>query len=119
MKNSKIWHTKGASKLTALGLVAGLCLGFQSIAKEKEEESAVWTPNSPFLEAVQNHPHIEPHLVNEAWETNADEKLQRRENRAGRKPNILIFYVDDMGWGDPGCYGGGASIGAPTPMQAC
>jgi arylsulfatase A-like enzyme len=22
------------------------------------------------------------------------------------KPNILIFYVDDMGWSQPGCYGG-------------
>ncbi|MEM7386601.1 MAG: sulfatase [Verrucomicrobiota bacterium] len=22
-----------------------------------------------------------------------------------RKPNILLIFVDDMGWGDPGCYG--------------
>ncbi|MFO1484044.1 MAG: sulfatase-like hydrolase/transferase [Verrucomicrobiaceae bacterium] len=22
------------------------------------------------------------------------------------KLNILIFYVDDMGWAQPGCYGG-------------
>ena len=22
------------------------------------------------------------------------------------KPNVLIFYVDDMGWAQPGCYGG-------------
>src|SRR3569833_862606 len=28
------------------------------------------------------------------------------------KPNILIFYVDDMGWAQPGCYGGET---APTP----
>ncbi|MBI5772503.1 MAG: sulfatase-like hydrolase/transferase [Verrucomicrobia bacterium] len=27
-------------------------------------------------------------------------------------PNILIFYVDDMGWAQPGCYGGKL---APTP----
>lgn len=25
---------------------------------------------------------------------------------AGTKPNILILYVDDMGWAQPGCYGG-------------
>ncbi len=25
---------------------------------------------------------------------------------ADTKPNILIFYVDDMGWAQPGCYGG-------------
>ncbi len=29
-----------------------------------------------------------------------------------KKPNILIFYVDDMGWAQPGCYGGKM---APTP----
>ena len=29
-----------------------------------------------------------------------------------RPPNILIFYVDDMGWAQPGCYGGKM---APTP----
>ncbi len=28
------------------------------------------------------------------------------------RPNVLIFYVDDMGWGQPGCYGGKL---APTP----
>lgn len=31
---------------------------------------------------------------------------------AVEKPNILIFYIDDMGWGQPGCYGGKL---APTP----
>ena len=28
------------------------------------------------------------------------------------KPNVLIFFVDDMGWAQPGCYGGKM---APTP----
>jgi arylsulfatase A-like enzyme len=31
---------------------------------------------------------------------------------AATKPNVLIFYVDDMGWAQPGCYGGKL---APTP----
>ena len=31
---------------------------------------------------------------------------------ADAKPNILIFYVDDMGWAQPVCYGGKL---APTP----
>jgi arylsulfatase A-like enzyme len=28
------------------------------------------------------------------------------------RPNILVFYLDDMGWAQPGCYGGKL---APTP----
>ena len=31
---------------------------------------------------------------------------------AADKPNVLVFYVDDMGWAQPGCYGGKL---APTP----
>jgi arylsulfatase A-like enzyme len=29
-----------------------------------------------------------------------------------QKPNVLIFYIDDMGWAQPGCYGGKLT---PTP----
>lgn len=31
---------------------------------------------------------------------------------AERKPNVLVFYLDDMSWAQPGCYGGKL---APTP----
>ena len=34
---------------------------------------------------------------------------------AASKPNILIFLMDDIGWGDLGVYGGGAAVGSPTP----
>jgi len=31
------------------------------------------------------------------------------------KPNILFMLVDNLGYGELGCYGGGATRGAPTP----
>src|SRR5271166_4283468 len=34
---------------------------------------------------------------------------------AGRKPNIVLVLMDNLGWGEPGVYGGGILRGAPTP----
>ena len=35
--------------------------------------------------------------------------------RSGKSPNILFILADNLGWGELGCYGGGALRGAPTP----
>lgn len=34
---------------------------------------------------------------------------------APRLPNIVLILADNLGWGEPGCYGGGLLRGAPTP----
>jgi arylsulfatase len=35
---------------------------------------------------------------------------------AADKPNIVVMMVDNLGWGELGCYGGGILRGAPTPQ---
>ena len=32
-----------------------------------------------------------------------------------RLPNVVLILADNLGWGELGCYGGGALRGAPTP----
>jgi arylsulfatase len=34
---------------------------------------------------------------------------------APKRPNIVFMMMDNMGYGEPGCYGGGILRGAPTP----
>jgi arylsulfatase len=34
---------------------------------------------------------------------------------SARQPNIVVFFWDNFGWGEVGCYGGGVLRGAPTP----
>ena len=34
---------------------------------------------------------------------------------ADERPNIVLILADNLGWGELGCYGGGALRGAPTP----
>lgn len=66
--------------------------------------------------AVSDHqqPAI-PHPEQDA--TAAAAKLAAFEKRTGQKPNIVILLVDDMGYGDPGAFGGGEAIGAATPKM--
>ena len=60
----------------------------------------------------------EPRLVHPSWLEAAEAKLAALEKKTGRKPNLLVYILDDVGWGDFGCYGGGHLRGAPTPQQA-
>jgi len=60
--------------------------------------------------------HLEPAFQHGEQVTAAQRKLAEYAARhGGRKPNVLFIYMDDVGWGDFGCYGGGVAVGAPTP----
>ena len=37
------------------------------------------------------------------------------EGQKNKHPNIVVIMVDNLGWGELGCYGGGTLRGAPTP----
>ncbi len=64
---------------------------------------------------VQMAPNMEPILMHPVQAAEVKAKLEALEKKYGKKPNILIYLMDDLGWGDPGVFGGGKAVGAPTP----
>ena len=70
---------------------------------------------STLSKAVRASDSMEPALSFPAEERAAQGKLDALRARTGKRPNILWLVIDDMGWGDPGAYGGGAVVGAATP----
>jgi arylsulfatase len=59
--------------------------------------------------------HREPTFIHPEQVDAAQRKLAAFTARTNRKPNVLVVLMDDVGWGDFGCYGGGVAVGAPTP----
>jgi arylsulfatase A-like enzyme len=66
----------------------------------------------PALASAANR---EPRFTIPARESAARAKLEAFAARSGKRPNVLVILMDDVGWGDFGCYGGGIAVGAPTP----
>lgn len=92
--------------IASLSLLISSLLAFQAIAQE---------PASALSRAVATAPNTQPAIPRPDQDAQAADQLAAFEARSGQKPNILIFIVDDMGYGDPGAFGGGAMVGAATP----
>lgn len=84
---------------------AGIALSLACITAQAQD---------PFIKAQRVSPTLEPVRLHPDQQAEVDQRLKALEAKTGRKPNILILLVDDMGWGDPGAFGGGTAIGAPT-----
>lgn len=59
--------------------------------------------------------NMEPVIPHPEQDAQVQDKLAALEEKYGKKPNILIFLMDDVGWMDPGFNGGGVAVGNATP----
>lgn len=79
----------------------------------------VASPGVPYAQsvmskAVRTSESMEPALAHPAQEAAAQAKLDALLAKTGKRPNIVWLVIDDMGYGDPGAFGGGGAIGAAT-----
>src|SRR5882672_3774393 len=65
--------------------------------------------------AMRTSESLEPARSFPARQQAAQSKLDALRARTGKRPNIVWLLIDDMGYGDPGAFGGGALVGAATP----
>ena len=76
---------------------------------------AVAQEGPSFDRTVRTAKNIEPAIPRPEQDATVAARLKVLAEHTGRKPNIVWIIVDDMGYGDPGCYGGGIVAGAATP----
>lgn len=70
---------------------------------------------STLSKAVRISDSMEPALALPEQDQAAQKKLADLLTKTGKRPNIVWLLIDDMGYGDPGAFGGGELIGAATP----
>lgn len=70
---------------------------------------------STLSKAVRTSESMEPAIPRPEQDQAAARKLADLQVKMRKRPNIVWLIVDDMGYGDPGAFGGGAAIGAATP----
>jgi len=118
MKNFSISKTLISTVAAAAVLPAAICLADDTpISAAKREGFAGYDHPNHYL-ARPTTPlagNLMPVISHPDQEKEAERKLSDLEKKTGKKPNIVIFLLDDVGWMDVGFNGGGIAVGNPTP----
>lgn len=97
-----------------------------AVAQENIRGDATGPTTAPGFSHPEQYIHVKdvkpadnmyPVVRHPDLEKAARDKLAALEQKTGKKPNILIFLMDDVGWMDPGFNGGGVAIGNATPVM--
>lgn len=122
------WVLGKKERVAGLALVAAMIVGFPASSPVRAEDITRGSVTGQTAAKGYDHPgqylhvlpvtiaeNMEPVIVHAEQEKEARQKLATLEKSFGKKPNILIFIMDDVGWMDPGFNGGGEAVGNPTP----
>jgi arylsulfatase A-like enzyme len=69
------------------------------------------------MQDVKPADNMYPVIQHPDQDAEAQQKLAALEKKFGKKPNILVFLMDDVGYMDPGFNGGGVAVGNSTPVM--
>lgn len=111
--------------LSLAGAALALALVFSGAALAQNERGSITGPTKApghshpdqyiHLHGVKLADNMEPVIPHPEQEKAARDKLAALEKKFGKKPNILVFLLDDVGWMDVGFNGGGIAVGNDTP----
>lgn len=76
------------------------------------DQLIVGAPAAPTAHSAAVSPVVP---MRDAEASTADCTEREGNDMADKQPNIVVFFWDNFGWGELGCYGGGVLRGAPTP----
>jgi arylsulfatase len=107
-------------------LAASALVTVPALAEDNIRGDATGPTTAPGFSHLEQYIHVKdvkpadnmyPVVRHPEQETAARDKLAALEAKTGKKPNILIFLMDDVGWMDPGFNGGGVAVGNATPVM--
>lgn len=115
--------SKMALSQSVLTLMAATALPFTAMAADtppvatKVDGFAGYNQPNQYLvrQAVKIADNMMPVMQHPEQDKEARQKLADLEKKTGKKPNVMIFLLDDVGWMDVGFNGGGIAVGNPTP----
>ena len=102
-----------AAKTAARSTAAPMSREMESVLLARLQIDEVTDPL--VAQTVEIAPNMEKVIPHDDQAAAAQKKLVDLEKKTGKKPNILIFLMDNVGYGDLGINGGGLLAGAPTP----
>src|SRR5262245_24160796 len=113
------------STALAVGTIIVAALSMSSAALAQNARGSATGPTSApgydhpgqymHLQDVKPADNMYPVIQHPEQDKAAQDKLSALQQKTGKKPNILIFLLDDVGWMDPGFNGGGVAVGNATP----